>query len=63
MLDEDPIVHEVENIYKYCIIIMTTTYYGYKNQTGSKKSDMVVDPFEEEKLRRKCGSVKERDRW
>ena len=40
---------------------MTTRNYGYKSWTVSKKSEMAVDPFEEELLRRKCGSVKERD--
>jgi len=42
---------------------MTTIYYWYKSWTGSKKSEMFVHSFEEEKLRGKCGSVKESDRW
>jgi len=42
---------------------MATIRYGYKSLTLSKKSEMFVCSFEEEKLRRKWGSVRERNRW
>jgi hypothetical protein len=61
--NRDPMVYEGENIYKNFIIIMTTIHNGYKSWTLSKKSEMVVYSFEEEKLRRKWESVKESEGW
>jgi hypothetical protein len=56
-------VHRAKNTKLYKTRIRTTLYCGCETWTVNRKSEMAIDSFERNLLRRIWGPVKDNDRW